>query len=291
MTNGSVVTDKRLKSFLNSEFLGTNNVPVYGLIGYGTSTPSTGNSELDNQIAVQDTESVDDCDAITGWTAGTDSVVSQNTTTFKEGTASLNVYKTGTTGTSFSASKTVTSLDFTSKDALQWIYVKALADLVTTGTAATIKYGSDSSNYYYLDVDISSLTAGWNPISFNSSNITGTTGSPVIASMDYYEIEFNTDLASDTITEGDIAIDDIRLASSGDYLATFQSTYPSVDESALKATERWKIGSTGANGYDITEQGVKDAAGNLKSRAVYQAITKTNTKLITFVNITKIRNK
>ena len=69
------------------------------------------------------------------------------------------------------------------------------------------------------------------------------------------------------------------------------SGFPAVDTTALKATERWKLGTTDANGNNLSEIGVKDAAGNLKDRAVVEAIPKTNTDIVDFVIINKLRNK
>ena len=289
--NGSVKTEVMIEDMLTAHFTGSTSVPTKYKVGNGTTTPNVGNTTLNNKIPVDNTEQIDDCEATTGWSAGTDSVIATNAVTFKQGTFSLTLSKTGTAGTTMSVDKTTTSLDFTSKDFWTWVYILDITDLVATGTALTIRFGSDNSNYYFLDVDITSLSNGWNYISFNSAGATGTTGSPVIAACDYTYFSFNTDLAADTIVADRIIFDDIKLASTTDYDVPFTVNYPLINSGDLSAETRATLTATQANGSLITEFGEFDASNNLHSHIVFDAESKEEQDIFILIEITKLRNK
>ena len=291
MANGSVITDKGKIIFLNRTYKVTPDytAPTVFKVGINNGTPSVTSTELDRPVPISGTESVDDCEATTGWNAGTDSVVSLNSSTYKIGSGALNIYKTGTAGTVASASKTTTSRDFTSKDLHSWVYIATLADLVATGTAVTIRFGSDSSNYYYYDVNISSLSAGWNLVVFNSAGASGTTGSPTIAACDYYYIAFNTDLAADTIAAGDVIIDDLKAASADDYTKTYETGYPSIEEASFEVETQMFLNSVEANGYDLNSNAMfnTDSTPLMFSEDTVAADSKSNTD--EFIYIAKDR--
>lgn len=289
MANGSVKTNKFVQQMLNAHFKNSASPPSKMRIGIGTTTPTMSDTVLANKVPVKDFDVVDDFEATTGWSAGTDSAVTTNNITFKEGSFSLNLAKTGTSGSVASMSKTTTSLDFTSKDFWVWVYLTDKTDLVSSGTALTIRFGSDSSNYYYLDVDIDDLSNGWNYVSFNSSSATGTTGSPTITACDYTYLAVNTDNNSDTFTANRVMFDEAKLASSTDYDFEILASYPSVDEVGLSAETRAQLSLTQANGLSFTESGELDSSGNLHSHHVFDAETKDNTDIFYIVEKTKIR--
>lgn len=286
MVNGSIITNEGKKIFLDRTYnaTATYTAPSLFKLGISETTPSVADTSLTREVPISGTETVDDCEATTGWSGGTDSAVSLNSTTYKIGSGSLNIYKSGTTGTVFSASKTTTSVDFTSKDLHTWLYITDLTDLVSTGTAVTIRFGSDSSNYYYLDTTIGSLAAGWNLIVFNSSGATGSAGSPTITACDYYYIALNTDLAADTVAEGDVVIDDLKVASTDDYVKTFETGYPTINESTLEATTKCRVSTTEANGYNINALGLfnNDATKKMFSKFVFASESKETTDEIIF---------
>jgi len=291
MANQTVKTNTFLQNTLNAKFLGTDIQPSSFEIGDGTTAPSTGDTSLTRRIPVKNTEQIDDFDATTGWSAGTDSAVSLNTTTFKQGTGSVSLAKSGTSGTSMSMDKTVTSLDFTSKDLWLWVYITDVTELVSSGTALTIRYGSDSSNYYYLDVAIGSLSDGWNYVTFNTSTASGTTGSPTIAACDYLYFAFNVDAAGDTIAADQIMIDDAKLAEEADYTLSFQTGYPVVTAAQYKAETRGRLGTTDANGSLISESGEINADGDLESHSVFDGESKSDTDIFVISEITRIRQQ
>lgn len=263
MATNSVITTEGKQIILDRvyETSPTKSAPQQFKVGINQADITTGTTSLTLPVPISGTEAVDDFEDYTTWTAGTDTVLADNTTRFKENTKSMSIAKTGTTGTSMSATKTVTSRDFTSKRLNLWVYITALSDLVASGTALTVRYGSDSSNYYYLNVAIGSLSTGWNYITFTSATATGTTGSPTIAACDYLAIIFNTDLAADTIAADRILVDDANVASSDDFLQAFVSGYPSIDNTSLESTYRCYLSSLQANGFDISGVAVFNADG------------------------------
>jgi hypothetical protein len=255
MAVGNILTNNAIKIMLdrtyNDDGSTTYTAPTLFKVGISNDTPLITDTDLDTPIPITGTEAVDACDATTGWSGGTDSAVSLNTSTFKEGTGSLNIYKSGTSSTVFSASKTTTSVDYTSKDLHVWVYITTLADLVATGTACTVHFGTDNSNYYVFNIAITSLAAGWNLIKKASGDADSTTGTPTIATCAYTNILFNTDLAADLVSDGDVFVDDIKVASSDDYTKTYESGYPTINESTFEVTTKTKLGVTHANGYNI----------------------------------------
>ena len=254
-------------------------------VGYTTSTLTVASNDLTNPLPIQTTESVDDCDATTGWSAGTDSAVALNNSSYKQGTGSLSIAKSGTAGTVCSISKTTTSRDFTSKNLHCWIYITALSDLVASGTAISIRFGSDNSNYYQFDIAIGSLSAGWNFIKKASTDASSTTGTPAIAACDYFAILFNTDLAADTIAANRLLLDDIYVASSDDYLKDFDATYPTLNETVMEAQIRCTLTSTQCNGHSVDSIGLfnADASRLMGSVDVMTAETKDSTDEFIFV--------
>jgi len=291
MTNGNIRTNVGLYQMLNAHFLETTSPPTKHRIGDNTTTPTTADTDLGRKIPVDNTETVDDCEAITGWSAGTDSAVTLNSTTYKEGSGSLSLAKSGTTGTSMSMDKTTTSRDFTSKDFWVWVYITDTTDFVASGTALTIRFGSDNSNYYYYNVDITDLSNGWNLITFNTTTASGTSGSPTITACDYTYFAFNTDLSTDTIAADQVLIDEIIVASSTDYDISLLSGYPKVDTTLLQAETRSQLTTTIANGKGFTESGELDASNNLQSHNVFDLESKSATDIFYNVEIVKIRNQ
>lgn len=251
------ITNDGIKIFLDG---GVNNdagrsfTPISKLwLGQDQTNPLITSTDLVVPLPIDtsNVELVDDCETA-DWTEGTDSIAETlNSSTFKEGSNALNLGKSGTSGTTMSYSKTTTSVDFTSKKLFVWVYVTTLSDLVASGTAVTVRFGSDSSNYYYQDVAIGSLAAGWNLVVLDQASPTGTTGSPVVASCDYSEIIFNTDLAADTITLGDVVMDYWHVADSSDFARSFSSGYPSGPSDDLQVTLRGEITSVEMNGFQI----------------------------------------
>jgi len=227
-------------------------------VGQDGTAFSPADTVLLDPVPITGTEVVDACDAVLGWAAGTDSAVTLNTTSFVEGTGSLSLAKSGTTGTTASMDKTTPSLNFTSKTFFCFVKIVALADLKSSGTALRVRFGSDSSNYYQYDVDIAFLIAGWNLIAFKSTDAV-VIGTPVIAACDYTYVAVFTDAAGDTIAADRILWDDMKLASDDDFYKALEPGYPAVDTVTDQVTYEGRLTTTEANGTLIREFGPFDA--------------------------------
>lgn len=263
-------------------------------VGIGTTAVAETDTDLDHPIPVKGTELVDDCEATTGWTDSADMTVSLNTTTFKEGDASLNLTKDGTGSADASTSKTTTSRDFTSKELSIWLYITdstALAKLATTD-CVTIRFGSDGSNYYTWTKDASNLSTGWNLLDgLTVSNADSTTGTPTIAAMDYTFIQLTADAAATTWTAGDFAMDDIKVISSDDYFLEEVSGYPVIDLTNYEVTHRFYLNTVRGNGYFITEIGEfnSDSTPLLGLRSLTTGFSKSLTDELIIITKKKLR--
>lgn len=287
---GAVLTNSGVAILLNRAFKTTPDysIPDQLRVGEAQAEPVVTDTGLTLPIPLSGTEAIDACDATTGWSGSTDaSSITTNTTSFKEGTASLNMGKSGTSSASVSYSKTVTGLDFTSKTLFGWVYIDDPADLISSGTALSVRYGSDNSNYYQKDYDITDLDDGWNLISFTSSTVDSTTGTPVLTAMDYLAVVFYVDNASDTITHADLRMDDWKLGEDTDMVKTVDSI--TINETSRLVTIEATVLATEANGFNITgfEFRNDDSSPLNLCIAKVTTVSKTNTEELTAVQ--KIR--
>ncbi len=262
-------------------------------VGIGTTDPTLNDTDLGHAIPIGGTEEVDNCDTA-DWSDSTDCTSSLNTTTFKEGTSSLNITKDGTAGVFCDVIKTTTSRDFTDKELSVWVYIKdqtTLDKLRTSDYSFQILFGSDSSNFYYWNTYISDLSIGWNLIDgMNVSNINGSSGTPVLTACDYTFVRFSTNNSSDVWSEGDVAIDDIKLISSDNYIKSFETGYPAIDLNNIEATVRCRINTLEANGYPLTEVGIfnEDGTPLMESRDTFSQVSKSDVDEIVFITKSRI---
>jgi len=255
-------------------------------IGISNGTPSVADTDLDNPVPISGTETVDDCEAITGWTDSADMTTATSTSFVKEGTYSLSLAKDGAGSATYSTSKTTTSLDFTSKTLFVWIYLTDVTDLIVTGTdAITIRFGSAAGDYYQKGWDISELAVGWNLLYFTSATSDSTVGAPAIGACDYSYIALTCDLAADTIAANRIMMDDWKLASVDDFVKTYVTSYPTIDETNFEVEIRCQLLSTEANGYDINGLGLVNTDGTvlMASEDTFTAESKSSTDQFTFI--------
>jgi len=85
-------------------------------------------------------------------------------------------------------------------------------------------------------------------------------------------------------------MDDIKLASAGDYTKIYATGYPSINTSNLEVTHRVALLSTEANGYLITETGFfnTDTSPIMISRDTFTSISKSSTDEIIIVSKDKL---
>lgn len=293
MATGDVFTNSGLNLVIDRSFNGspTRTVPSVFKVGIGTTTPSVGDTAIEKPVPFDGTETVDDCET-DNWSDSTNTATALNATTYKQGSNSISIAKTGTASTTFGCYKTTTSINFTSKTLFVWVYLTDVTDLIASGTALTVRFGSDSSNYYYYNVAIGSLSNGWNLVYFSSATATGTTGSPSIAACDYSQIIFNVDNATDTVIANRVLMDDWKVASADDFTNSFETGYPSFDYTNNEVTIQGRVSATQANGYNISEFGVfnTDATALLVTHSVFTAVSKTSSDEIYFINTTTFKN-
>lgn len=159
---------------------------------------------------------VDNCDSLTGWTNTTDTPsATLDTVDFKEGTASINLGKTGTTTTTFGLYKTIASpVDITAKKLA--LHFKFDSTLSSALSRIEIRIGSSASDYIVWSILPSELEDGWNFLKLNTDNASFI-GGPLFDSLDYIYIGGETLLTSDTITSGDLKFDFIILTETESY--------------------------------------------------------------------------
>ena len=90
-------------------------------------------------------------------------------------------------------------------------------------------------------------------------------------------------------SENDITLG-TKVLIDADYDREFQLNYPSIDETALKAETRFRLGTTDANGNLLTEAATFDDDDVMKDRAVFSSISKTSADIAIISIKTKVRN-
>ena len=285
MVNNTIITNNGRKIMINriSKDTPDYSIPANMRAGINQEDVEKIQTALTEDIPLKGLETGDDCDAITGWSANGTNTISLNTTNgeFKEGTGCLNIIKSDTSSVDIEASKTITSLDFTDKKIWCWVYLDetdVYDELETTG-AITLRYGSDSSNYYYKTFNKSDLIAGWNPLYFSVPSATGTTGTPTITACDYFYIKLTTTDATDVWVEKKVRLDYIRLASNDDYILTNMTGYPSVDETNHEVSRKYHLPTTSGNGFFINGFSVENTDSTILTHSLtkFGGDSKSNT--------------
>jgi len=266
-------------------------------VGIGTTAAAFTDSALGNSVPITGIEQVDACDVTTGWTDSADCTLSVNSTTYLQGSGSLNITKDGSASTTCSTYKTTTSLSFASKILAVWLYIKdttTLNKLEATGTAVAVNFGNDGSNNWRWNFLKSELSTGWNYLgSLSPSNADTTTGSPSTAACDYTAISIYSANTSDTWSDGDLIFDNIFLAEAADYYKTVESSYPSADYTNYEVTYRSRITSTQCNGHNLTEVGLANTDGTilLGTRGTFNPVSKSNTDELIIQEIISFDNR
>lgn len=271
MVNVFLSTSEGFNNLLNSTYFATSDPPTKHNYGIGTATPSETNTSLGKRIPLTATI-IDDCESITGWITGPNNAVSVNTTNFRVGNAAINIYKTASPQIILLAQRTYTTpQDFTDKDFWIWVYV---AD-ISIYSSANLLYGSDSSNYYRYELLPNNIVNGWNAVFFNTTSATETVGTPVITSMDFVLLAFVLTSANTAVPEGDLIIDDIKLATPSDYDIAFGATYPQINLIDNSVTFQSRLELDEGVGYAISEIGQLSTNNDLYTHSVTDPDNKT----------------
>lgn len=152
---------------------------------------------------------LDAMDSTTGWTNNLQGAHSLNTTTYKEGSGALNIYKTATDGVYPLAYKNLsTSLNLTNKDVWIWVYIK---DTATLDKLLELRYYLYSTASYYYHYSFTSFDVGWNALGKNTADYDGSFGTPNISAINKIQIGAKTENNSDTLAKGDLIFDFMRV--------------------------------------------------------------------------------
>ena len=126
-----------------------------------------------------------------------------------DGGSSISMGKSGTSSAAISYSKTSTSRDGTGRRLKVTVFIKDTQQLVKSN-AMEVRIGSGASDYYTKSFTRAELKNGNNEVNILVTDM-GTSGTPVITELDYIYIEFNVPASSDTITAGDLLMDNWRV--------------------------------------------------------------------------------
>ena len=265
--NGGIYTDAGDNWLLNRAYSSSSSYdePFYMQYGVGQTTPLKSDIVLENVIPVSDGVVNDDgSNTLTGSAGGGNST--DNTTTYKEGAGVTDNTAQNLISNTSSATKTWVISNLAAGGVVVdgtkyggcFIYVKDQTTLdyfLSSGDCLTVKFGSDSSNYYSITKTVSDLVIGWNWINSYPNIVsdlteTGTVGSPI----DYFEISIITNNVSDSWDSGDVIYDLLRSYDFSDTLKQFISGFPTFD--TILKTALLKTTLAVANGYDVGELGV-----------------------------------
>lgn len=250
------------KIILNRAFKSTPDYTTVSRVRFGTNsaTYSVTSTDLTNPIPILDGTVLDDgSNTLTGGTAGNNST--DNTSVYKPGASQTdntaqNLIKDNT---NVSATWSISDLSSAGTNATAdqytgiWIYVlnsTALSKFKSSGTALEIKIGSDSSNYYSITYEAADLSTGWNWLPFgvlNTLTETGTVGSPI----DYFEIDIETNNATDEFTTNEVVYDLLRQWEESDTFMDLSVGYPNINEIDLNVVFNVLLGSDYAVGFVI----------------------------------------
>jgi len=201
---------------------------------------------------------IDNCEYPSKWTAVGDGAVSLNTTNYIEGAGALNIYKPNTTQTLFGAELRIgQTINLQNKVVTLWVYIR---DIGTLSKISSVKiYFYDvNGNYgyfelldgvsYYDMVFTEPLRTGWNPVrilvpiktKYSGGNFVppweGKSSTDIdVTQVSRIRIEIATKNPSDTVSEGEIAVDAIFYGS----LITVSGGTQADPMTLSKAYDQW----------------------------------------------------
>lgn len=244
-----MITNNGLKIAINRIAKSTPDYTVIEKVKFGTEQVSISatDNDLTKPVPFSKWAIVNECDVLTDWVASNaQSEISLNTTTYKEGIAAINLYKSSATDNTTLGlyNSSLTSRNATDKYLNLWLYVDD-QDTIDKVNYFRLEYGTDSSNYYRNNF---AVTTGWNYIRFKVSKL-ATTGSPDITNCEYFSLKLSLLDGTDTFAVGKIIIDDIYLIEDNDLIGDIDVGYPEIDENNSEVKYRATLGVTEGNGF------------------------------------------
>ena len=215
-------TDSSMSEVIYAKsFLSTDSSVVRQVQWESVLSSAEANNTSINQIALYDTASfftaINSADTTSGWNTDSNTEISIQTGSayYVEGTASLNINKTGTSSITASINTTFSAQDFTDKSLYFWFYITSSSSLnnLASSSALRIRLGSDTSgatDYWEWTKDRSDLTTGWNNVSDLITSGATSSGSPSVTSTSYFSIALEMTASSVTNSSGTYLLDDIK---------------------------------------------------------------------------------
>ncbi|MBI5359650.1 MAG: DUF2341 domain-containing protein, partial [Planctomycetes bacterium] len=175
---------------------------------------------LDNTISGT---AVDACDAAAGWVKqGAGGSIVLNNSIYREGTGSLELLKSGATGTDSYFEKSIAATNMQGKLLNLWLYVRDAAAMSKINRVELYLIAPAYSNYINKTPILpSTLKIGWNLLTFDTSFPTGTAGTPDLTNVQILRIDVDTNNAADLFGAGEIIMDNW-------FLTSGQPTTPSL---------------------------------------------------------------
>ena len=266
MASGSLIVNNGKKIIINRIYKASPDylVPSRFKVGISNGTPDIGDTDLDVAVPIANGTVVDDGqDLLTGSNGGDNTT--DNTTTYKEGAGETDATSQNLIANNTNATKTWTlaALDapFVAAQPFGfWLYIKdatAYAKFLSAGTALQlrIRTNGDAANLHYLyNRTAAQLAIGWNWVTSGTTNVNGLTqgaGGPPSGALNEFVLEIYTNNATDTFVAGDVLYDLMRTWTAANLIQTFDSGYPSIDETNYETEIRGTLTSTQANGFPL----------------------------------------
>jgi hypothetical protein len=294
MATGATATNKGANTILKRLYGTTVTAVTQIRIGYGTTTPAATDTVIESPIELGTLDTIDACDAVTGWsTGGNASAEVLNTTAgeFIEGTGCLNLPTSG--GGACNWDKTITTVDLsTAGDELRlFLYIADVSDLSTSASAVQIELGTGgftNTNKYNFANTTFATDGVWYPLvcDVDAPDATAGTGAD---ETDIDRIRISVNLGTDQVTN-DMRMDFWRKVESGDFAQNFTSGYPTFDTSARTSEWRGSVSANQANGYRISEAGGfnTESTPEMEGHDVYTTISKTSKDQLIYIITNKV---
>lgn len=267
-------------------------VPSTFRIGINNKAPNFDDTEMTYDIPIADGTVLDNGSTnMTGDAGGENST--DNTTTYKEGAGETDATSQNLITNDTSIYKiwyVNTGSDFTLTQPYGlWLYIKDATTLAYI-SAITIQFQSTLGTIrYYHDIDMSTITIGWNWITSNkkvisdlSFSASGTAGRLAIQI-----ITFN---ATDSWSEGDVIYDLCRQWDPDtDLVSDIDTGFPSIDYNNSEVTIQSTLATNEANGFLIDSIGIFNEEDTPKLLSLGQTSGESKSSTDEFIYIIKER--
>ena len=204
VVEGGMVVGSNVKLKVKKRIYVDNTLPALNVFASRVASWFAGTASPATHIGFGTNKTLDRCEAHTSWTKGGDaSDPTTVSTDFQEGSSSVGLGKDASAATTFNYSQTLASgLDLSGDDSfVMWLLIDNSTDFakLDATSAVEIQLGNDSSNYYKLTLSNSDIYVGWQRIEARLWSDFTEEGTVDDTDIDYLNIAFTTNNATDTI--------------------------------------------------------------------------------------------